>query len=120
MTPTTPSNAPSTGDERRRAVRVECPLEAMYSSDSPPIRARIQDLSEVGLFLDTTHPLAVGSEVRVSFDLPDGKPTIEADARVAWSAPMMGIGIEFSGMSEETKERIKFHVADVFFSNPIG
>jgi len=95
---------------------VEIPLEAVYSADCPPIHARIQDLCGDGLFIDTSHPLAVGSTIDVSFDLPDDGPPIKTKARVVWSAPMMGSGVEFLGLPEDQRIRINFFVAEVFFS----
>lgn len=53
MTPTA-STDPSS--DKRKSVRVEIPLEAVYSNNCPPIRARIQDLSETGLLLTRATP----------------------------------------------------------------
>ncbi len=105
----------ASGPERRTSVRVEVPLDATYSSNSPPVRARVQDLSEHGLFIDTNHALPVGSILEIQFDLPDEGPRIETQARVAWSAPMMGSGVQFQALSESERTRIKFFVAEIFF-----
>ena len=105
-------------EERRRSVRVDTPLDAIYScAASPPIRARIQDLSEHGVFLDTHHPLQIGAPVELEFGLPDGEDPIRIKGHVSWSAPMMGSGVEFEDLDEATRERIKFFVAQVFFGS---
>lgn len=102
--------------DQRRTVRVPKLLEVEYSADCPPIRARIQDLSETGLFLETHHALAIGTEIRVRFELPDGNPRpVVASARVRNIDPMAGLGIEFVGMPPETRERLRMYVASVFF-----
>ena len=108
------------GAERRTAVRVDVPLEATYSCNSPPVRARIQDLSEHGLFIDTNHGLSIGATLNIQFDLPDQGPAIQAEARVAWSAPMMGSGVQFLALSDEDRKRIKFFVAEIFFSTVVS
>ena len=110
-----PATSPSS--EKRKSVRVEVPLEATYSSNCPPISARIQDLSDTGLFIDTNHPLALGTMIDLSFCIPDNKEPVKATGRVVWSAPMMGSGVEFTEISEEDRVRVKFFVAETFFSH---
>lgn len=104
--------------ERRDSVRVEVPLDATYWCNSPPVRARLQDLSEHGTFIDTNHALSIGSEIEVEFSLPDTTVPIRARGRVAWSAPMMGSGVRFVDLPDDDRKRIKFFVAEVFFSQP--
>lgn len=107
----------SPSSEKRKSVRVEVPLEAAYSSNCPPISARIQDLSDTGLFIDTSHPLTLGTVIDLSFVIPDSNEPIRAKARVVWSAPMMGSGVEFTEISEDDRVRVKFFVAETFFSH---
>lgn len=109
-----------TTPERRQALRVAHALEARYSCDCAPIDARILDLSERGLFLDTTHPLETGMTVDLSFTLPETTvhpepQTIEGQGRVVWCEPMVGVGVEFVDLAEADRERIRFFVAEVFF-----
>jgi carbamate kinase len=102
---------------KREAVRVQKPIEVTYTADCPPIQGRIEDISEKGFFLDTTHPLAVGSIIQYRFLLPGPSPEtpIEGEGRVVWAEPMVGVGIEFVGMSQEDRDRIRFFVASVYF-----
>ena len=106
--------------ERRASLRVSKSIDFLYSSDSPPIPARIEDLSESGAYVDTTHPLTVGSEVDFSFHLPgaseDSEPIL-GRGRVAWIDPMVGIGLEFLDLEEEDRKQIRFYVAAVFFDD---
>lgn len=105
------------GDEnQRRAVRVAKLLEVEYSANCPPIRARIQDLSETGLFLETHHPLALDTLIDLRFELPDGRPEpVKTRARVRNIDPMAGLGVEFVDMTPEIRERLRMYVASVFF-----
>ena len=104
------------GADQRRTVRVPKLLEVEFSSNSPPIRARIQDLSETGLFLETHHALAVDTLIRLRFEVPDGNPRpIVTSARVRNIDPMAGLGVEFVDMPPATRERLRMYVASVFF-----
>jgi hypothetical protein len=107
------------GKFQRRAVRVAKLLDAQYSAGCPPIRARIQDLSETGVFLETHHPLQVGSTVELHFELPDGLPEpIVARALVRNVDPLAGLGLELVELPAETRERLRMFVASVFFDVP--
>ena len=105
--------------ERRAAVRVTKSIDFLYSSDSPPIPARIEDLSESGAYVDTTHPLTVGTKVDFSFHLPGAEAAepILGRGRVAWVDPMVGIGLEFLDLEEGDRKQIRFYVASVFFGD---
>lgn len=107
------------GKDRRRAVRVTRPIEVQYSQNCPFIEARAADLSETGLFLETQHPLENNSEVTVRFSIPDGNDLpITVAAKVLWTDPLVGVGVEFHDLSADQRERIKYWVAEVFFSDP--
>jgi uncharacterized protein (TIGR02266 family) len=104
------------GENQRRTVRVPKLLDVQYSANCPPIRARSQDLSETGLFLETHHPLAVGTLIELRFSLPDGREEpITTRARVCNIDPMAGLGVEFVDLSPEVRERLRMYVASVFF-----
>ena len=105
-------------DEKpRAAIRVQKPLEITYSSNCPPIDGRTQDISETGLYIDSSNPLEVGSPIEFSLELPDETPDvpIRGKGTVVWSEPMNGFGIRYEEMSQEDRERIRFFVASVFF-----
>ena len=106
--------------ERRATVRVCKSIDFLYSSDSPPIPARIEDLSESGAYVDTTHSLTVGTKVDFSFHLPgssaDAEPIL-GRGRVAWVDPMVGVGLEFLDLDEDDRKQIRFYVASVFFGD---
>lgn len=96
------------------------PIDVEYSADSPVLRARLQDLSEVGMFLDTRHPLGVGTRLDFRFVLPphagDGEGhEVSGTAKVVWSQPNMGVGAEFASIAADDREAIRLYVASVFF-----
>ncbi len=108
-------------ENRRQSVRVSTSIDVEYSSGGPPLKARVEDLSEDGLFLDTspTEPLPVGTELRMTFALPGEKeeaPPIETAGVVIWAGPG-GMGVQFRGLAREERERIKFVVGSLFFGH---
>lgn len=114
----------SPSDEQRKgsSIRVQRPVEATYSADSPPVQARIEDISETGCFIDAHHPPPVGTQIQLRFSLP-GDPSeepIACDARVVWMQPNVGMGVHFLGLPQETRDRIRFFVASVYFGHDTG
>ncbi len=108
-----------TSEEHRSSIRVEQRLEVEFSSNCPPIRADVEDLSETGMFVDVDRPLPAGSTLEFSLSLPDSEPEtpVTGSAVVAWSAPT-GMGVEFTKLSDAARERIHYFVAAVHFGQP--
>jgi hypothetical protein len=107
--------------EQRKATRISKPIEIEYSAESPTINARILDMSEKGLFVETHHPLTVDSLLSCRFYLADETPEqpIVGIGRVRWVQPWVGVGIEFIELNPQHRERIRFFVASVFFGHQI-
>ncbi|REJ73375.1 MAG: PilZ domain-containing protein [Acidobacteria bacterium] len=103
--------------EARHTIRVSRSIEATYSHDCPPIRCRVEDVSETGMYLDSRHALPLGQLIRFSLDLPDENPDrpIEGIGRVVWTEQMLGAGIEFVELDPADRERIRYFVAAVLF-----
>lgn len=105
------------GDDHRLAVRIKKALEVVYSSASPPIEGRLEDLSETGMFIETSHPLEVGAELEFSLTLPgdESEKPVRGHAKVVWSDQAVGVGVHFTDLKDEDRERLKWFVAEVFF-----
>ena len=56
-------------------------------------RARTNDVSLDGCYLETMNPLPVGTMIRVRLEL--GGSPFEANARVVHAQPHMGMGVQF-------------------------
>lgn len=104
-------------DNRRIAVRVKKALDVVYSSSSPPIEARLEDLSETGMFIETSHPLEVGAELEFWIALPsdEAEAPVAGKGEVVWTDRAVGVGVHFTQISDADRERIKWFVAEVFF-----
>lgn len=97
-----PSTPPPGEDERRDELRLELEVDVGLEGDHTFYTGRTGDLSKGGLFVATDEPLPVGTELLLSFVLPDGY-RVRADGVVAWvRAPRYrpdelpsGMGIRF-------------------------
>lgn len=99
--------------DRRQSPRKPHLVEIRYASDSPPMTARLTDLSEKGLFVDAPNPLPPGSRVTFSFLLsntPWDKP-IMGEGTVVWQQQAVGMGIEFVQMTDEDRSKLKVFVS---------
>lgn len=67
-----------------------------------------RDLGTGGVFIETSNPLALDSEVTLTFTLPDSKETLEAEGKVMWVQTEVpgkdlvpGMGVQFNEFSNE-------------------
>jgi uncharacterized protein (TIGR02266 family) len=94
--------------DRRSASRIPHLVEIRYASDSPVLSARVTDVSEKGLFVDSRSPLAEGSPVTFSFSLNNsGDNPITGAGKVVWRQETVGMGIEFTDLSDENRAKIR-------------
>ena len=75
--------------------------------------ASITNISEMGIFVRTTEPLAIGTALRLVF-APPGADPFKLDGAVAWlnrvresgDNPNPGMGIRFTALLPEQRERL--------------
>ncbi len=107
-----PSSPPP--DERREDDRVELDLEVGLEGDNTFFTGRAGDLSKGGLFVATDEPLPVGTELLLSFVLPD-RYRVRAEGIVAWvRAPRYrpdelpaGMGVRFLRLTPKDEHAIQ-------------
>ena len=102
------------GREQRRSVRTEKKLEVQYWTDDAdrPERGTISDISQHGIFIDTSNPLDAGTILSFSFRLSDDplSQPVEGKGKVIWGQPVLGMGIEFQNLNPVHAGRIKYFV----------
>ena len=81
--------------------------------DGVSFAARVVNLSVHGLLLECRHPLRVGEDVRLAFDLPLGNGTVEAAGSVVRQAFADRFGIELTHVAGDGRVRIKRYVEAV-------
>jgi hypothetical protein len=83
--------------------------ELTYLIDGSAVTKRVSDVGEGGLFVDTPVPSEVGTQLKVRFVL-DGE-VVEAEGKVAYAQPFIGMGVEFLRISPEHREVVRRFVA---------
>jgi uncharacterized protein (TIGR02266 family) len=115
-----PSLAPHLfpGDfNRRTGPRVVLGIPIAYRFANTIAAAVTLNISRGGVAVRTTNPLERGMVVKVRFRMPMSKKDIEVESTVAWSDKRVGMGLEFSGLSEQDQSAIAEYVDSHFFSN---
>jgi uncharacterized protein (TIGR02266 family) len=108
------SEVPDDG-ERRGAARHELEVAVGLEGASRFYTGKTGDLGRGGLFVASHEPLPVGTEVVLSFVLPDGY-RVRAEGTVAWvRAPRYrpeelpgGMGVRFERLDEADRRAIRF------------
>ena len=105
QTPPTSADARPSG-ERRWHTRFECSGGASVRAEGSgfPVHGQVKDISRGGVYVETTTPLTLNTEVYVKMNV-EGLP-IESRGVVRTSYPMVGMGISFQNISPENQERL--------------
>lgn len=109
-----------TNSQRRKFERhkISFPLELRDERVNTPLRVNATDISGNGCYVETVMPLPVGTALRV--DLWMGEERLSPSAIVRTRDPGVGMGIEFTGMPEETKKRFQAHLDAIDPSRALG
>ena len=109
LTPDQITPQPDPNNRRKFARhRVSFPLEVRDERVQTPMRVNATDISGNGCYVETILPLAIGTTLRVDFWIDDEK--ISTSAIVRTSDPGVGMGIEFIGLTPDTKRRVQNHL----------
>lgn len=109
-------NAPKTTGSREDRVDHRVPIQLLvdYRSDGNYLFDFCRDMGTGGVFIETTKPLAVGSDLELTFTIPDSKETLRTSGKVIWSqAPIqerqdisVGMGVQFTNFSEQNRKTL--------------
>jgi len=95
--------------ERRRHPRIPYEVTVDIASEHDFIIARVTDISEGGVFVDTECMLPVGTPCQLDVDL--GFRIISVNAEVAWHkrdhSGAAGMGMRFAYMSDSAREALR-------------
>jgi uncharacterized protein (TIGR02266 family) len=95
--------------EKRQGARSLAVAEVSFGHKGMRFHGRINDLSHGGMYIDTINPLPEGSSISFQFDLPGDESSgpISGEGRVVWMSHMQGMGIGFTRLSDEDRDRLK-------------
>lgn len=108
------ANAPAREpDNRRKFMRhkISFPLELRDERVNTPMRVNATDISGNGCYVETVMPLTIATSLKVDFWIDEEHLTTSAVVRTR--DPGVGMGIEFTGMTEETKKRFQSHLDQI-------
>ena len=97
-------------DNRRKFLRhkISYPLELRDERVNTPMRVNATDISGNGCYVETVMPLNIGTALRVDLWIEQERLTPSAVVRTR--DPGVGMGIEFTGLTEESKKRFQLHL----------
>ncbi len=97
-------------DNRRQFARhkISYPLELRDERVNTPLRVNATDISGNGCYVETVMPLPVATALRVDLWIEEEK--LNPSAVVRTRDPGVGMGIEFTGMTDESKKRFQAHL----------
>ncbi|OGW64225.1 MAG: hypothetical protein A3H49_07370 [Nitrospirae bacterium RIFCSPLOWO2_02_FULL_62_14] len=102
-------------NEARLQPRVTLTAKVRYvAPDGSQVESRATGVGGGGLFIESTMPLAIGTELTVSFSLPDRQGEwLDAKGLVAWVCPKSdqytffpGMGVRFTAVTPDTQSRM--------------
>jgi type IV pilus assembly protein PilZ len=104
----------SDGRERRSSERIEVTWSVDCETDETFLYASITNISEVGIFVRTVYPLTVGTRLTLRFAPPKMPEGFLLRGVVQWvngvralaDNPNPGMGVAFSELTAEERERI--------------
>src|SRR5947209_15959533 len=107
-------------DNRRRFARhkISFPLELRDERVNTPLRVNATDISGNGCYVETVMPLALATALRVEFWIDEER--VSPSAIVRTRDPGVGMGIEFTGMTEDMKKRFQAHLDTLDPPNVLG
>jgi uncharacterized protein (TIGR02266 family) len=81
----------------RQSPRVPVQLAVAYESAGEMARDVITNISDGGLFIRTSKPLAIGTQIEMTIQLGDEKSAIPQRGRITWARglPVDGMGVRF-------------------------
>jgi PilZ domain-containing protein len=97
-------------DNRRRFQRhkISFPLEFRDERVNTPMRVNATDISGNGCYVETAMPLAISTVLKVDFWID--QEHISSSATVRTRDPGVGMGIEFTGLPDPTKQRFQAYL----------
>jgi uncharacterized protein (TIGR02266 family) len=108
--------------DNRKDPRITCSLMSGCFWDDSFTIDQVRNVSEGGVFLETSKPLAPKQRVSLRIFFPKIKEPFDTTGEVIWSTSglpkkktvkLQGIGIRFSSLEEEQRNRLKQFIRQI-------
>ena len=101
------------GIDRREHQRYDTSVAVDYASGDTFLFAYLTNISEMGIFIRTEEPLAIGTRLRLRFHVDEAEP-LDLDGEVTWINPLRkvgeninpGMGVRFVRLTRELREQV--------------
>src|SRR4051812_48542368 len=108
------SAPPGSSRNRRSSERIEVTWSVDCETEETFLYASITNISEMGIFVRTTDPLAIGTQLTLRFAPPRASETFVLRGTVQWvnrvrpnhDNPNPGMGVRFAELTPADRERI--------------
>ena len=109
-----PTDKNNPEDKRESGARVPIQLLVDYNRNGNYLFDFCRDLGTGGIFIQTDEPQPQGSEIELTFTIPDSKETITTKGTVMWvQNPVAsrqdcaaGMGIQFQAFTDEQRKTL--------------
>ena len=91
---------------RRHSPRKSLNTEVEYEAAGVRAKARLNNVGNLGVFIEGDSQLPVGAHLRLRFRLPEGE-VVEVEGVVAHRQTGGGIGVAFISVGAEAAKRIR-------------
>jgi type IV pilus assembly protein PilZ len=113
------------GPERRAFERYDVEWAVDCTADDTFLYASITNISEMGIFVCTRDPLAVGTRLVLAF-APPSSPAFSLAGEVAWINPLRdngdnpnpGMGVRFVELQPDDRERLVEVIRTIAYLRP--
>lgn len=111
--------------DRREHARFDTSIAVDYASGDTFLFAYLQNISTMGIFVQTDSPLEVGTGLRLRFHVEEDDP-LTLDGEVTWINPYReggenlnpGMGVRFSNLTAAQREQVVALVRTVAYLRP--
>ncbi|MGA7906509.1 MAG: PilZ domain-containing protein, partial [Candidatus Sulfotelmatobacter sp.] len=104
------------GRLRYHRVGLEIPV-SLSATSHKRVAAQLINVSQGGLQVHVDEKFDTAKPLRVSFELPRTKQTLQANAEVAWSDERGNVGIRFVKIAPPMHHALRLWLAQQFFGN---
>ena len=102
-------------DNRTSGTRIPIQLLVDYKADGNYLFDFCKDLGEGGVFIETKNPKKQGSELELTFTIPDSKQTLSTKGKVIWVQEPIegrqdltpGMGIQFESFDSNDRKTLE-------------
>ena len=93
-------------DDKRNEERRTVNLDVRWDGMTGIYEARLEDISLVGCFINTTGEVEIGQEINLEICLPSGE-WMRLSGTVTWHQVAVGFGMRFAPLSEPEQAAVK-------------